>query len=186
MDSDPPIYMALAAGLVSFLSPCVLPLVPGYLSTVTGVAAEDLGEADWRRVLAPSLLFVASFSVIFVILGLTATGLGSTLQDNRDVLNKGRRADHRDGCLLRRRHVHRPSQPRVARRGPPRAGGQGGPLVAGAAFAFAWTPCIGPTLGAILTLAADSGEVAQGAALLVVYSAGLAILFVLTASRSPG
>ena len=88
MDSDPPIYMALAAGLVSFLSPCVLPLVPGYLSTVTGVAAEDLGEADWRRVLAPSLLFVASFSVIFVILGLTATGLGSTLQDNRDVLNK--------------------------------------------------------------------------------------------------
>jgi cytochrome c-type biogenesis protein len=182
VDSDPPIYMALAAGLVSFLSPCVLPLVPGYLSTVTGVAAEDLGEADWRRVLAPSLLFVASFSVIFVILGLTATGLGSTLQDNRDVLNKVAAAliiamgvffvaagfiDR----LNREWHV----EALLAR------AGKGGPLVAGAAFAFAWTPCIGPTLGAILTLAADSGEVAQGAALLVVYSAGLAIPFVLTA-----
>src|SRR5215207_3353592 len=164
--------MALAAGLVSFLSPCVLPLVPGYLSTVTGVAAEDLGEADWRRVLAPSLLFVASFSVIFVILGLTATGLGSTLQDNRDVLNKVAAAliiamgvffvaamfiDR----LNREWHV----EALLAR------AGKGGPLVAGAAFA----------LGAILTLAADSGEVAQGAALLVVYSAGLAIPFVLTA-----
>ena len=79
---------ALAAGLVSFLSPCVLPLVPGYLSAVTGVAAGELEQAGWRRVLAPSLLFVASFSAIFILLGLTATGLGSTLQDHRDLLNK--------------------------------------------------------------------------------------------------
>ena len=92
MESDPAagvgIPLAFAAGLVSFLSPCVLPLVPGYLSVVTGVSAGDLEDAGWRRVLAPSLLFVASFSAIFILLGLTATGLGSTLQDNRELLNK--------------------------------------------------------------------------------------------------
>src|SRR4029450_12710059 len=92
MSSDPAagvgILAALAAGIVSFLSPCVLPLVPGYLSAVTGVSAAELGKAGWRRVLGPSLLFVASFSTIFVLLGLTATGLGSKLQDPREVLNK--------------------------------------------------------------------------------------------------
>src|SRR5262245_4451387 len=80
MSSDPAagvgILTALAAGVVSFLSPCVLPLVPGYLSAVTGIAAADLEKADWRRVIVPSLLFVASFSVIFILLGLGATGIG--------------------------------------------------------------------------------------------------------------
>src|SRR5215470_17507292 len=80
------IFAALAAGIVSFLSPCVLPLVPGYLSAVTGVSANELEQADWRRVLGPSLFFVASFSAIFIILGLTATGLGSTLRDNEETL----------------------------------------------------------------------------------------------------
>ncbi|MBS1882263.1 MAG: cytochrome c biogenesis protein CcdA, partial [Actinobacteria bacterium] len=70
---------ALAAGIVSFLSPCVLPLVPGYLSAVTGVSANELDEADWRSVIPPALTFVASFSVIFILFGLTATGLGSFL-----------------------------------------------------------------------------------------------------------
>ena len=92
MESDPAagvgVLAALAAGLVSFLSPCVLPLVPGYLSAVTGVAASDLEQASWRRVLGPSLLFIASFSAIFIALGLTATALGSTLQDNRLLLEK--------------------------------------------------------------------------------------------------
>ena len=78
LSSDPAagvgILAALAAGVVSFLSPCVLPLVPGYLSAVTGVSANELEDADWRRVLGPSLLFVASFSAIFILLGLTATG----------------------------------------------------------------------------------------------------------------
>src|ERR1700709_1050604 len=68
---------ALAAGIVSFLSPCVLPLVPGYLSAVTGVSAAELDDADWRRVVPPALIFVASFSAIFILLGLTATGPGS-------------------------------------------------------------------------------------------------------------
>ena len=83
MESDPAagvtVFAALAAGLVSFLSPCVLPLVPGYLSAVTGVSASEIEQAGWRKVLPPSLIFVASFSAIFIILGLTATGLGSTL-----------------------------------------------------------------------------------------------------------
>jgi cytochrome c-type biogenesis protein len=85
---DVSIPAALIAGLVSFLSPCVLPLVPGYLSAVTGVSANELDDAGWRRVLGPSLLFVASFSTIFIILGLTATGLGSFMQDNKELLTK--------------------------------------------------------------------------------------------------
>jgi cytochrome c-type biogenesis protein len=176
------IFAALAAGVVSFLSPCVLPLVPGYLSAVTGVSAAELDEAGWRRVLGPSLLFVASFSTIFILLGLTATGLGSTLQNHKELLTKIsaalivamgvlfvaslfitrlNREWHVDALLER--------------------AGKGGPIVAGAAFAIAWTPCIGPTLGAILTTASLSGSAAKGAFLLAVYSAGLAIPFLLTA-----
>lgn len=186
MQGDPAagvgVLAALAAGLVSFLSPCVLPLVPGYLSTVTGVSAPDLERADWRQVLGPSLLFVASFSAIFIALGATATGLGSFLQDNRELLNKisavliismgllliaslfvtRLNAEwHVDGLMQR--------------------AGRGGPIVVGAAFAIAWTPCIGPTLGAILGLASTTGSALHGAALLAVYSAGLAIPFLLTA-----
>jgi cytochrome c-type biogenesis protein len=175
------ILTALAAGIVSFLSPCVLPLVPGYLSAVTGVAAADLERADWRRVIVPSLLFVSSFSVIFILLGLGATGIGSTLQQHQLLLDKIaawliiamgvffisalfiprlNREWHLDGLLER--------------------AGTGGPLVAGAAFGVAWTPCIGPTLAAILSAAAISGSAAHGAFLLAVYSAGLAIPFLLT------
>jgi cytochrome c-type biogenesis protein len=176
------ILAALAAGVVSFLSPCVLPLVPGYLSAVSGVSANELESAGWRRVLGPSLLFVASFSAIFILLGLTATGLGSLLQDHKELLEKIAAALiiamgllfvsslfvtrlnqewHVDGLLDR--------------------AGKGGPIVAGAAFAIAWTPCIGPTLGAILGAASISGSAGHGAFLLAVYSAGLAIPFLLTA-----
>jgi cytochrome c-type biogenesis protein len=182
VDSDPPIYMALLAGLISFLSPCVLPLVPGYLSAVTGVAAGDLGKADWRRVLAPSLLFVASFSVIFVILGLTATGLGSTLQEHREVLNKvaGALIVAMGVIFVAALFVNRLNREWHIEALLSRAG-KGGPIVAGAAFAVAWTPCIGPTLAAILALAANTGSAGHGAFLLAIYSAGLAIPFLLTA-----
>lgn len=176
------IFAALAAGIVSFLSPCVLPLVPGYLSAVSGVSPSELDQAGWRRVLGPSLLFVASFSAIFIILGLTATGLGSALQDHQELLSKIsaaliiamgvlfvaslfvtrlNREWHVDALLDR--------------------AGKGGPIVVGAAFAIAWTPCIGPTLGAILSAASLSGSAARGGFLLAVYSAGLAIPFLLTA-----
>jgi cytochrome c-type biogenesis protein len=186
ISSDPAagvgIFAALAAGIVSFLSPCVLPLVPGYLSAVTGVSATELEDAGWRRVLGPSLIFVGSFSTIFILLGLTATGLGSTLQNHKQLLTtisgwliiamgvlfvaslfitRLNREWHVDALLER--------------------AGKGGPIVAGAAFAIAWTPCIGPTLGAILTAASLSGSAGRGAFLLAVYSAGLAIPFILTA-----
>ncbi len=92
ISSDPAagvgISAALAAGVVSFLSPCVLPLVPGYLSAVSGVSTTELDSAGWRRVLGPSLLFVTSFSSIFILLGLTATALGSFLQDHELLLSK--------------------------------------------------------------------------------------------------
>jgi cytochrome c-type biogenesis protein len=176
------IFAALAAGIVSFLSPCVLPLVPGYLSAVTGVSASELDDAGWRRVLGPSLLFVASFSAIFILLGLTATGLGSVLQDHKELLTKI------SGALIVAMGVLFVSSLFVVRLNREwhvdallERAGRGGPVVAGAAFAIAWTPCIGPTLGAILSAAALSDSAARGGFLLAVYSAGLAIPFLLTA-----
>jgi cytochrome c-type biogenesis protein len=186
ISSDPAagvgIFAALAAGVVSFLSPCVLPLVPGYLSAVTGVSAGELETAGWRRVLGPSLLFVASFSAIFVIYGLTATGLGSLLNEHEALLTKiAAGLIVAMGILF----VASPFIPRLNREWHVEAllerAGKGGPIVAGAAFAIAWTPCIGPTLGAILSAAALTGSAARGAFLLAVYSAGLAIPFILTA-----
>lgn len=176
------IFAALAAGVVSFLSPCVLPLVPGYLSAVSGVSASELDSAGWRRVLGPSLLFVASFSAIFIALGLTATGLGATLQDHKQLLTKV------SAALIVAMGVLFVASLFVARLNREwhvdallERAGRGGPIVAGAAFAIAWTPCIGPTLGAILSAASLTGSASQGAFLLAVYSAGLAIPFLLTA-----
>ena len=176
------IFAALAAGVVSFLSPCVLPLVPGYLSTVTGVSPNELDDAGWRRVLGPSLLFVASFSAIFILLGLTATGLGSVLQDHKQLLTKV------SGVLIIAMGVLFVASLFITRLNREwhvdallERAGKGGPIVAGAAFAIAWTPCIGPTLGAILTAASLSESAGRGAFLLAVYSAGLAIPFLLTA-----
>jgi cytochrome c-type biogenesis protein len=172
------IPLALAAGLVSFLSPCVLPLVPGYLSTVIGVAPADIERAGARRVLGPSLLFIASFSLIFILLGLTATQLGSLMTEHIATLRTV------GGVLIIAMGVlflatpfvdalnfqwHSQSLMRIA--------GRGGPLLAGAAFAIAWTPCTSITLGAILTQAAVSSSAAHGALLLAFYSAGLAIPF---------
>jgi cytochrome c-type biogenesis protein len=160
----------------------VLPLVPGYLSAVTGVSVGELERADWRRVLAPSLVFVASFSTVFILLGLTATGLGQTLQDHRDTLEKIA------GALIIAMGVLFVASLFVARLNREwhvealmSRAGKGGPLIAGMAFAIAWTPCIGPTLGAILSAAALSSSAAHGALLLAVYSAGLGIPFLLTA-----
>ncbi len=176
------IFAALAAGVVSFLSPCVLPLVPGYLSAVSGVSAAELESAGWRRILGPSLLFVASFSTIFIILGLTATGLGSALQDHQQLLTKI------SGALIVAMGVLFVASLFVTRLNREwhvdallERAGRGGPIVAGAAFAIAWTPCIGPTLGAILSAASLSDSAGRGALLLAVYSAGLAIPFLLTA-----
>jgi cytochrome c-type biogenesis protein len=186
ISSDPAagvgILAALAAGVVSFLSPCVLPLVPGYLSAVSGVSASELESAGWRRVLGPSLLFVASFSAIFILLGLTATGIGSVLQDHKELLTKisGGLIILMGLLFVGSLFITRLNQEWHVEALLERAG-RGGPIVAGAAFAIAWTPCIGPTLGAILGAASLSGSAAHGAFLLAVYSAGLAIPFILTA-----
>jgi cytochrome c-type biogenesis protein len=177
------IPLAMAAGLVSFLSPCVLPLVPGYLSTVIGVTPADLKEGvGVRRVLVPSLLFIASFSLIFILLGLSATVIGSSLNTHKHMLEQvGGVVIILMGLVflatpfvgMFNREWHSESLLRLA--------GRGGPLVAGAAFAIAWTPCTSITLGAILTQAAISSSAAHGALLLAFYSAGLAIPFLLIA-----
>jgi cytochrome c-type biogenesis protein len=177
------IPLALAAGLVSFLSPCVLPLVPGYLSTVIGVTPADLkGGVGARRVLVPSLLFIASFSAIFILLGMSATVIGSSLRVHKQALEQaggvviilmGLMFLSTPFISMFNREWHSETLLRLA--------GRGGPLVAGAAFAIAWTPCTSITLGAILTQASISGSAAHGALLLAFYSAGLAIPFLLIA-----
>jgi cytochrome c-type biogenesis protein len=176
------VLAALAAGVVSFLSPCVLPLVPGYLSAVSGIKPKDLEAAPLWKVLAPSLLFVASFSAIFIVLGLGATKLGSSLNDHIATLEKV------SGVIiivLGAFFLATPFIPMLTREwhveGLMARAGRGGPVLAGAAFAIAWTPCIGPTLGAILSAAALSQTTGRGAYLLAWYSAGLAIPFLLTA-----
>jgi cytochrome c-type biogenesis protein len=175
------VLAALAAGLVSFLSPCVLPLVPGYLSAVVGVSPADLETAGARRVLGPSLLFVASFSAIFICLGLGATALGSTLSDHRLLL------EHVAAAIIVALGVFFIASSLVPRLGRDwhvdglmKRAGKGGPLVAGAAFAVAWTPCVGPTLAAILGAASLTRSEGHGALLLAFYSAGLAIPFLAT------
>ncbi len=176
------VLAALAAGMVSFLSPCVLPLVPGYLSAVSGVSPAERDSASLRRVLVPSLLFVATFSTVFVLLGVTATGVGRSLQTERATLEKVSAAiiitlgvvfvaSRFVPMLNREWHVG----------GLLERAGRGGPVLAGAAFAIAWTPCVGPTLGAILTASALTDSAGRGAYLMAWYSAGLAIPFLATA-----
>jgi cytochrome c-type biogenesis protein len=178
----PNIALAFAAGLVSFLSPCCLPLVPGYLATVSGVRPDQLRRRIDPQVIGRSLLFVVTFSAIFIALGLTATALGDFLFDNQPTLNKvAGVAIIVMGVLFvasvfvtRVNRDWRPS-------GLVERAGQGGPVVAGAAFAIAWTPCVGPALGAILGLASTQQGTGEGAFLLAVYSAGLALPFLFSA-----
>ena len=176
--SLPGVFAALGAGIVSFLSPCVLPLVPGYLSAVTGVSVAELDDVSWRKVLAPSLIFVGSFLALFILLGLTATGLGQTLNQHKALL------ETIAGIMIIVLGVYFVASLFIVRLNKEwhvealmARAGKGGPVVAGAAFAIAWTPCIGPTLGAILTAASVSGTAAHGALLLAFYSAGLGIPF---------
>jgi cytochrome c-type biogenesis protein len=180
----PNLALAFTAGFVSFVSPCCLPLVPGYLATVTGAGPSELrGRQVDPVVIRRSLLFVATFSLIFVLLGLAATALGALLFQNRDTLNTiAGSAIIAMGLLfigsLFVTRLNREWRPDVLLR----RAGRGGPVLAGAAFAIAWTPCVGPTLGAILGLAATSEGTAEGALLLTVYSAGLGLPFLVSAA----
>jgi cytochrome c-type biogenesis protein len=181
---DTTIIAAFAVGFISFISPCVLPLVPGYLSAVSGYSLADMqsGERGLAKILLPAMVFCLSFTTVFVALGMTATGLGSTLQDAKGTLDKIA------GAVIIALGVFfllTPFVPRLNREWRPDAlisrAGSGGPLIAGAAFAVAWTPCIGPTLGSILSAAATQDTVGKGGILLAFYSLGLAVPFLLTA-----
>jgi cytochrome c-type biogenesis protein len=182
--ADTTVFAAFAVGFVSFISPCVLPLVPGYLSAISGVSLAEIraGEHNLRHVLAPAIIFCLSFTLMFVALGMTATGLGSSLRDHKETLDKIA------GVLIIAMGVFfvlTPLIPRLNREWRPETlilrAGTGGPIIAGLAFAIAWTPCVGPTLAAILAAAATSDDVASGGVLLAFYSLGLAVPFLLTA-----
>jgi cytochrome c-type biogenesis protein len=179
---SPGFALAFAAGFVSFVSPCCLPLVPGYLAAVSREAPSGGSPPVDRQLVARSLLFIGSFSAVFILLGLSATAIGSLLLENHLVLRKvAGIAIIVMGILfvgsvflLRLNREWRPS--RLIERA-----GSGGPVVAGLAFAIAWTPCIGPTLGAILGLASTQESAPEAAGLLAVYSAGLGVPFFLSA-----
>lgn len=176
---------AFLAGTLTFLSPCVLPLIPGYIAFISGMTAAEISGENRRlsTVLIPSLLFVLGFSAVFVGLGATASAVGSALSQYRDVLEKT------GGVLMMLLGLFmlgiikvswlygeaRFEMSRTRRFGPAAA------LVMGMAFAFGWSPCVGPILGAILYLAARSADVGQGVALLATYSLGLGVPFVLVA-----
>jgi cytochrome c-type biogenesis protein len=171
------IPVAFGAGLVSFLSPCVLPLVPGYISSVAGVAP---GQINWRRVLGPSLAFVASFSAIFIGLGLIGQrALHSTLTGPTALKVSGALI-----VVMGVLFVLAPFVPRLSREWHVgklmERAGRGGPVLTGAAFALAWTPCTGPTLGAIVSATGTSNSAAHGALLLAFYCAGLGVPFLVT------
>ncbi len=181
---DTTVFAAFAVGFVSFISPCVLPLVPGYLSAISGVSLEDIRgeERPLGKILGPAIIFCLSFTVMFVALGMSATGIGSTLHDHQTTLNRVA------GWLivvLGVFFVLTLFVPRLNREWRPEAlitrAGAGGPVVAGLAFAVAWTPCVGPTLASILAAASTSDTVGKGGLLLACYSLGLAIPFLVTA-----
>jgi cytochrome c-type biogenesis protein len=169
--------VAFGAGLISFLSPCVLPLVPGYISAVAGVAPAEIRA---RRVIGPSLAFVASFSIIFIALGLLGQQALHGALTGPTALKICGAVIVAMGVLF----MAAPFIPRLAREWHVRSlvqrAGRGGPVLTGAAFALAWTPCTGPTLGAIVTAAGTSSSAGHGAFLLAVYCAGLGVPFLLT------
>jgi len=185
--SDVAIFWAFLAGVVSFLSPCVLPLVPGYVSYVAG---NSLGETDDRRffrarmaTLGMSASFVLGFTTVFVALGASATAIGQLFQAYRS------QADIIAGTIIIIFGLHMTGLIRIALLNRDtrfqelgKAGTVYGAYVLGAAFAFGWTPCIGPILGAILTLSAATTTVGGGVVLLFIYSLGLAIPFLLVAA----
>ncbi|HEX8453696.1 MAG TPA: cytochrome c biogenesis protein CcdA [Longimicrobium sp.] len=179
------LLVAFSAGLLSFLSPCVLPLVPSYATFITGMSLDELRDAETgrtrRAVLVHGVLFVLGFTLVFMILGASATFLGSLLA------YASRWVERVGGVLLilfglyllgvlrlpgagREWRMHLADKPV----------GYLGTLLVGITFGAGWTPCIGPVLGGILTLAATRGSMMEGMGLLAVYSAGLAIPFLLS------
>lgn len=176
---------AFGGGLISFLSPCVLPIVPAYLSIITGLEAAEIreGRGHLARIARDTGLFIAGFSAVFILLGLSATTIGQALFDNQGVITRISglvvlaMALFVLGSLVARSpwlYQERRFHPDLSRFGPFAA------PVAGVAFGFGWTPCIGPVLTSILAIAATQEGVGRGALLLAVYSAGLGVPFMAT------
>jgi cytochrome c-type biogenesis protein len=183
MGSSAGFLAAFAAGMVSFLSPCVLPLVPGYVSFMTGVAPAELEgkRARVADVLVPSLLFVLGLAIVFVALGATASALGALLAPYRDLLSRIAGLFVLVMGFLLLGVVRVPWLYAERRVDPARARsfGSAAALVLGMAFGFGWTPCVGPVLASILAVAGQAGSVALGAGLLFAYALGLGVPFVL-------
>ena len=187
MQTDVSLIAAFVAGFLSFVSPCVLPLIPGYISFVSGVSVEEM-RADAPpttsrlQVFLTSLAFVIGFSLVFVALGASATAIGKFLFSKLPLLSKIAGAIlivfglhtmgvFRLACLETAKRVHSQRKP----------AGPLGAMLVGVAFAFGWTPCIGPILGGILAIAGSRNSVTEGIILLAVYSLGLGIPFLLAA-----
>src|SRR5687768_3787917 len=175
------IGISFTAGVLSFLSPCVLPLIPSYVSFITGLSLDDV-QRSRRITLIHSLLFIAGFTIVFLLLGATATVLGQVLLRQRDwvgriggvlviVLGLYLLGVFNIGALATERRVHIATKPL----------GYLGTLLVGMAFAAGWTPCIGPILGGVLTYTASSADLNRGLVLLFAYSLGLAVPFLLAA-----
>jgi cytochrome c-type biogenesis protein len=180
----PGILIALAAGVLSFLSPCVLPIVPPYLAYMGGISMREMradGTAARRRVLLPAAFFVLGLSTVFLLLGFTASVLGRMFLENQVWLSRV------SGAVVIVFGLHFLGVFRIAlldreaRIDASHQGGAFGAYVLGLAFAFGWTPCIGPQLGAILSIAATEANLGRGTALLGVYAFGLGLPFLLAA-----
>lgn len=180
----PAMLVALLAGIVSFLSPCVLPIVPPYLAYMSGVSLNEMSgeQAARRRAIIAALFFVMGLSTVFLILGFTASAFGAFFLQNQILFARI------SGVVIIVFGLHFlgvfriPFLDREARVDAGDKGGSSfGAYVLGLAFAFGWTPCIGPQLGAILSLAASEASIARGTLLLGVYAAGLGIPFLLAA-----
>ena len=186
MNTDVSLIAAFAAGYLSFVSPCVLPLIPGYISFVSGVSVEEM-RADAPpttsrlQVFFTSLAFVLGFSLVFIALGASATAIGKFLFAKLPLLSKiagvilivfglHTMGVFRLAFLETEKRVHAQRKP----------GGPLGAMLVGVAFAFGWTPCIGPMLGGILAIAGSKNSVGEGITLLAIYSMGLGIPFLIT------
>lgn len=185
------VLTAFAAGAISFLSPCVLPLVPGYVSYVAGESLNGVGtpqrSATNPAALGLSLLFVLGFSTVFVVLGASATALGQLLLQYRYEMNIAGGAIIIVFGLFMTGLLRLPWLQRELRVHADIPGGRPlGAYVLGLAFAFGWTPCIGPVLGAILTVSAASATISQGVSLLSIYSLGLGLPFLMAAAFTGG
>jgi cytochrome c-type biogenesis protein len=184
----PAMFVALTAGVISFLSPCVLPIVPPYLAYMSGVSVNDLAEggAQKKSAVVPALFFVLGLSTVFLFLGFTASAIGSLFLSYQGWFNTIA------GVIVMIFGAHFVGVYRIGfldREARLDVGDQGGSsfgaYILGLAFAFGWTPCIGPQLGAILSLAAGEASLTRGTMLLAVYAGGLGIPFLLVAAFLP-